>query len=408
MLTSEQPQDLSPDIYPPSPTDDSVPVDRSDSTDVIPSPHGQVTWRAAWQEWAVALLYLVLDVLAWGALYSLMSYLRSDAYYATPLQLLIVELVQIVVIVQALLIIGGYDRNNEMRNLSYTTEHILALVGAAVVSSLLIYSAATYDNSMKPSRAVLLLSFIVFVPLSLGYRRLIRRFVSASTANRAFLVVGSGELAAEFYREYLKSPNRQRLEFLDLERQRVGEHIAGSESPIIEGDLATKLQNLTERYSGVILAERIDRVGPDLLDRLVRTQFQQTRVYTLESFYEAFWRYVPIQALDPFWPLQMGFQLARVSPYHYLKRLFDVIFAVTALTLCLPVLSLVTALVWIRDGRPIFFRQTRVGREGALFTILKFRTMKLPTVAPEAEDIYTRAGDPRVTGLGRILRKLPI
>src|SRR5947209_3177503 len=218
MLTSEQPQDLSPDMYPPSPTDDSVPVDRSDSTDVIPSPHGQVTWRAAWQEWAVALLYLVLDVLAWGALYSLMSYLRSDAYYATPLQLLIVELVQIVVIVQALLIIGGYDRNNEMRNLSYTTEHILGLVGAAVVSSLLIYSAATYDNSMKPSRAVLLLSFIVFVPLSLGYRRLIRRFVSASTANRAFLVVGSGEVAAAVYREYLKSPNRPRPALLDLER----------------------------------------------------------------------------------------------------------------------------------------------------------------------------------------------
>jgi exopolysaccharide biosynthesis polyprenyl glycosylphosphotransferase len=295
-----------------------------------------------------------------------------------------------------------------MRNLSYTTEHIMALVGAAVVSSFLIYSAATYDNSMKPSRSVLLMSFVVFVPLSLGYRRLIRRFVSASTATRAFLVVGAGELAIEFYREYLKSPNRQRLEFVDVEEGRIGQHIGGPDSPLIEGNLTTRLDNLTERYSGVVLAERLDRVGPALLERLVRTQFQQTRVYTLESFYEAFWRYVPVQALDPFWPLQMGFQLARISPYHYLKRLFDVVFAAGALTVCLPLLGVVTALNWIQNGRPIFFRQTRIGREGAHFTIIKFRTMKLPTVPSEAEDIYTREDDPRVTKLGRILRKLRI
>ena len=75
----------------------------------------------------------------------------------------------------------------------------------------------------------------------------------------------------------------------------------------------------------MILAERVDRMHPDLLERLVRTQFHSARVYTLESFYEAHWRHVPVQALDPFWPLQMGFQLARISPYHYVKRLFDVV-----------------------------------------------------------------------------------
>src|SRR5205085_4230319 len=185
-----------------------------------------------------------------------------------------------------------------------------------------------------------------------------------STASRAFLVIGSGELAARFYEAYRHSPNRQRLEFVDIEKERIGEHIAGSGSPIIEGDLETKLSNLSDRYSGVVLAERVDRLQPQLLERLVRTQFQKTRVYTLESFYEAHWRHVPVHTIDPFWPLQMGFQLARISPYHYLKRLCDLIFSAVLLLIFAPLFPLILLLIWMESGRPTIFRQSRVGREG--------------------------------------------
>jgi exopolysaccharide biosynthesis polyprenyl glycosylphosphotransferase len=284
-------------------------------------------------------------------------------------------------------------------------EHILAVIGAAAVSSLLIYSAAAYDQMMKPSRGAMLVSFILFIPCSLGYRRLVRRLVASSTANRAFLVVGSGELAAGFYRAYRGSTNRQRLEFVDVERQRVGQHVAGPGSPIIEGDIVTKLANIDERCSGVILAERVDRLRPDLLELLVRTQFQRIRVYTLESFYETHWRHVPVQSIDPFWPLQMGFQLARISPYHYLKRLCDVAFATVALAICAPLMAIVALIVWVGSGRPVLFSQSRVGRENSIFTIHKFRTM-VSRDSPNLDDIYTREGDPRITRVGRWLRKL--
>src|SRR5207237_5771933 len=98
-------------------------------------------------------------------------------------------------------------------------------------------------------------------------------------------------------------------------------------------DFAAKIDNLDRRYSGIILAEPPNRLEPALLDRLVRTQFQRTRVYTLESFYETFWRYVPLNAIDPVWPLQTGLQLARISPYHYLKRLFGLVGSTLALSL---------------------------------------------------------------------------
>src|SRR5260370_36697604 len=180
---------------------------------------------------------------------------------------------------------------------------------------------------MKPSRCVLLISFILFLPISLSYRRFFRQIVAASAAQRAFLVIGSGELATRFYEAYRKSPNQQQLEFVDNDVARVGVTIAGEGSPIVQSGIAARLAQLDGRYSGVILAESIDRLGSKLLERLVRTQVQRTRGYTLESVSEAHWGHVPADIIDPFWPLQMGFQLARISPSHYLKALLERVFS---------------------------------------------------------------------------------
>jgi exopolysaccharide biosynthesis polyprenyl glycosylphosphotransferase len=365
-----------------------------------------VTSAMAANDWIVGLLCLVIDIASWIVIYGVTTYFRSDNFLVGPFEFLLVDIVQLVVICQALFMIGGYDRNNDTRTLTYMAEHILAIAGAAAISSLLVYAAATFDSSMKPSRSAVLVSFIVFLPWSLLYRRIIWKYVSSSAASRAFLVIGSGELAERFYSAYRQSPNRQRLEFVDLGRERIGQHIAGSGSPIIEGDLTTKLANLNTRYSGVVLAERVERIPPELIDRLVRTQFQRTRVYTLESFYEAHWRRVPVQSIDPFWPLQMGFQLSRNSPYHYLKRLFDVALSAVLLVICSPLLVLIALAIWLGNGRPVLFRQPRVGREGEIFTVCKFRTMHADAANGDGADIYTREGDPRVTRLGRWLRKL--
>jgi exopolysaccharide biosynthesis polyprenyl glycosylphosphotransferase len=356
-------------------------------------------------EWSSAALYLFLDVVSWIAIYRVVGWFRHDAFYATPFQFFIINLIQLGVIVAALYFVGGYDRTVEKLTLGYAAEHILAVSAAAVVSAMLIYSAATFDQTMKPSRGVLLLSFAIFLPLSLAYRRWVRQYVVASSVGRSFLVIGSGDAAARFYAAYTKSSNGQQLEFVDVNEQRVGQPIAGEGSPIVQGDLASKLDNLSNRYSGIILAERASSLNTQLLERLVHAQFQETRVYTLESFYETQWRYLPLGIVDPFWPLQTGFQLARTSPYHYLKRLFDIVASATALVFCSPLFILVPLLISAEDGAPVLFRQERVGRDGKRFILLKFRTMRSHREATH-NDMYTRERDRRVTRVGRWLRKL--
>src|SRR5712675_2973188 len=184
-------------------------------------------WHFLSHEWSSAALYLFLDVVSWLAIYPVSGWFRYDAFYATPFQFFVINLIQLGVIIAALYFVGGYDRSVEKLTLGYAAEHILAVTAAGLVSAMLIYSAATFDQTMKPSRGVLLLSFAIFLPVSLAYRRWIRQYVVASSAGRSFLVIGGGATAACFYEAYRNSPNGQNLEFVDVTGERVGQPIAG-------------------------------------------------------------------------------------------------------------------------------------------------------------------------------------
>src|SRR5438132_8184601 len=97
--------------------------------------------------------------------------------------------------------------------------------------------------------------------------------------------------------------------------------------------------------------------------------------------------------IDTVWPLQTGLQLAQISPYHYLKRLFDVVVSGFLLLICAPLLPLIVILIWTESGKPVIFRQPRVGGEGQMFIAYQFRTMFTRSAAPETAEIYTRETD---------------
>ncbi len=378
------------------------------------------TWRRwlsalARQDWVPGLFCLGLDVVAWLTIYSVVGALRGDVGFGEEPAFVNVDLLGLGAIVLTLFVIGGYDRRTDQRSLGYTSEHILAVGSAAVLASLLIYGVVSSGHALRPSRGALLASFGLFLPVSLGYRRFVSFAVATNTARKSFLVLGAGETARHFYGVYLESGSRQRLRFVDPATgsggRGVGRPINGPASPSVEGDPLARLAELGPESSGVILAEDPRALSPALVDRLVRLHFQRVPVYTLESFYEAHWRRVPAHALDPVWPLQMGFQLARASPYSHVKRIFDVTFAGAALVLFSPVLLLLALGTWLDSGRPALFRQTRIGRDERPFTIFKFRTMHTRPPAPAGvaltdAELYTQPRDRRVTRLGRWLRKL--
>lgn len=86
-----------------------------------------------------------------------------------------------------------------------------------------------------------------------------------------------------------------------------------------------------------------------------------------------------------------------------IKRGFDIVFSILALVLLSPVLVVIIILIYIRMGKPILFRQERVGLRGSKFIIYKFRSMIEASGSPSLLTVGSR--DPRVTPLGYILRK---
>jgi lipopolysaccharide/colanic/teichoic acid biosynthesis glycosyltransferase len=89
------------------------------------------------------------------------------------------------------------------------------------------------------------------------------------------------------------------------------------------------------------------------------------------------------------------------------NRVADVAIAGSALLLTAPVLAIAALAVKLEDGGPVLYRQTRVGRDGADFELLKLRTMVVGAETVGA-GLSVNRGDPRITRVGRLLRKLSL
>jgi lipopolysaccharide/colanic/teichoic acid biosynthesis glycosyltransferase len=83
-----------------------------------------------------------------------------------------------------------------------------------------------------------------------------------------------------------------------------------------------------------------------------------------------------------------------------MKRAIDVVFASAALVMLAPVLVGIALAVRLTEGCPVLFRQQRPGLHGEIFTIIKFRTMRVPW----PDEVWYRTDAQRVTRLGRFLR----
>jgi len=92
-----------------------------------------------------------------------------------------------------------------------------------------------------------------------------------------------------------------------------------------------------------------------------------------------------------------------MSLYESLKRFFDFTAAALGLAICAPLFALIALLIKLDSPGDVFFAHERVGRYGRKFKVLKFRTMVKD--APKRGGAITAGHDPRITRVGRILRK---
>jgi sugar transferase (PEP-CTERM system associated) len=115
---------------------------------------------------------------------------------------------------------------------------------------------------------------------------------------------------------------------------------------------------------------------------------------------------VPVESLKASW-LVFGDGFRQSLQRRIVKRAFDMSAALWLLVVTLPVILLAGIAIFLESGRPIFFRQERVGLGGRSFNVLKFRSMRTDA---EKDGIpkWAQSGDPRVTKVGKFIRRTRI
>lgn len=87
----------------------------------------------------------------------------------------------------------------------------------------------------------------------------------------------------------------------------------------------------------------------------------------------------------------------------FIKRTFDIIFSLIGIIICSPVFIIVPILIKIDSPGPVFFKQARIGKDGKVFYIYKFRSMVVNAENME-NGLFNTKDDPRITRLGNFLR----
>ncbi len=162
----------------------------------------------------------------------------------------------------------------------------------------------------------------------------------------------------------------------------------------------SELQSIVRETMPDLVVVAVDRGRPEVFSGLGNVASLGFRVVGLPEFYEHAFGRVPVRRMTDAWFMSI-LHLYQRSYSRRSKRAFDILGALAGLLLTAPLFPLIALLVRQTEG-PIFYRQTRLGEQGRLFTILKFRTMGVDAELNGA--VWAQESDPRMTSMGRLLR----
>jgi len=303
------------------------------------------------------------------------------------------------VLVQTAMIAVGVYGSEALRSMRYATARLLVAVSLGIIALSVVYF-------LLPGRTLwrsnLLYAMFLSMGLLVAIRLLLGGLLGTAAFRRRVLVLGAGARA-------------DRLRKLG-ERPEAGFAIVGyvgmsSAAPVVEEAIHRDAINNLTRYvenlgvSEVVLALEERRNALPLKD-LLRIKTTGVHVNDFSTFMERETGRVDLDTVNPSWLIfSDGFSSGRALS-SAAKRIFDVTASLLLLVMTLPVIVVFALLVKLDSRGPAFFRQTRVGLYGQPFDVIKLRSMRLDAEVNGAQ--FAQRNDPRVTRIGRFIRKVRI
>jgi exopolysaccharide biosynthesis polyprenyl glycosylphosphotransferase len=281
-------------------------------------------------------------------------------------------------------------------------------VAAVTVGTLLTAAIAFFGSTHTASfaRSTILIAWAIDLVLLTGWRLAFLRLARVSWPEQRVLIVGTGPAAVELAQ---KVAQRDRWGWtvtglIDASTD------AGCAAPIEAGGFPVLGRAYdVARIAGEHRANRVIVVSPialrELIESLVLADEADVRVDVVPELYEIFIGTVDAIVGDV--PL-MEITRATVPRYYAaVKRVIDLLVAVSALILTSPILLVAAMAIAVREGFPVLFSQERVGRNMKPFRIHKLRTM-VKNAEEVCGPVIAEENDARITAVGGFLRKFRI
>jgi sugar transferase (PEP-CTERM system associated) len=146
-----------------------------------------------------------------------------------------------------------------------------------------------------------------------------------------------------------------------------------------------------------------DRRGKLPIEQLLKAKMNGVRVEDATTTYERVTGKILIDDLRPSWLIfSEGFRVSRWT--RLMKRSIDLPLAAALAIVSFPAMVLTALAIWLESGGPVLYCQERVGENGRLFTLCKFRSMR-HDAEQAGRPVWATAGDDRITRVGRVIRK---
>lgn len=253
-------------------------------------------------------------------------------------------------------------------------------------------------------RGVLGIALVIGFLAVTAFRAAFMRLVEIEAFKRRVLVLGAGERASLIHYRLRRRSDRRGFSV-------VGFVPSPGETVAIPAELLVTPEKPLREWAGLRRVDEIvvgveDRRGSVLMEDLLECWQTGIVITDLTTFFEREAGRVQLSLTHPSWLVYSGGFHA--TPLRlFTKRSFDLIASLTVLMLTWPLMLLVMLAIRIESGagQPILYRQERVGMRGRTFWLVKFRSMRTDA---ELDGVarWARAGDERVTRVGRFTRKV--
>ena len=221
------------------------------------------------------------------------------------------------------------------------------------------------------------------------------------------LVVGASNLALAAVREILCQPELGiRVVGFVAGTSKKAEAVSDVSAKIIGGydDLQTLVSQYDVNHIIVGLSDNRNKLP---IDTLLNFKARGMLIENVEDFYERITGKIPAENLRPSWLVfNSGFGIS--EDVFLQKRILSIILSVILLILTSPILLLAAIAIKLDSKGPVFYKQERVGRNGRVFRLVKFRSMQHDAEKETGPVWSTPGGDKRVTRIGRFLRRTRI